>query len=191
MNWFVVAGIWFSIALANASLIANPTPTFVNPHSNVQIERVEEKPKPQVKPAPEPVEQLPAPVLASNNILRLLNQVRAKNGVPPLLERSDLNGTASLSVNNMIRKKSCCEHGNWEQWFVGTSYGWRGENIAACQVSDAEVVEAWVSSPPHFANIISTDFHYFGISVKVGTFVGEFSGGEPMQCKYYANHFGG
>lgn len=193
MNWFVIAGIWLSISLANAGLLISPAPTFVEPYQPSKVEKVEEKPNPK-KTAPverTETEEVTITVGVSSNILRLINQVRTKHAIAPLQESSTLVDSASRSVANMIRHRSCCDHGDWQQWFVGTGYSWYGENIAACQVTDQEVVDAWVSSPPHLKNILDPDFTYGGVYKALGPFKGDFSGGEQINCIYYANHFGG
>lgn len=147
------------------------------------------KPKPASPPPSTPVENTPTPVSpppapTGNNILNLINNVRVSRGLPALVEHADLDNSALQSVTNMINNKSCCDHGNWEAWFAGLPYGWTGENIAACQRSDEELVQAWVDSPPHLENILRPEFKYFGVFTAYGEYMG-------MQCRYAANHFGG
>lgn len=160
-----------------------------------------EPPKPKVKPVitkpvPKPQAAKPAePVQVSNNILKLVNQVRTKAGRAPLTESSVLNGTASKSVQGLIASGRCskgdiCTHGNWQQWFAGAGFNYKGENIAACQLTDSELVNAWASSPTHYANMVSGNFTHFGVATAYGNFEGDFSSGKKIKCRYAVNHLG-
>ena len=157
-----------------------------------QKKKVVKKPvsKPVIKPTPQP-KTTPKPV-SGTGIIRLVNQVRVKHGLPSLIESSSLNRSATLSAQGQASTGTCCSHGNWTQWFskAGANYSYKGENIAACQVSDQQVVNAWVNSPPHLENILSRQFRYAGVGKVSGNFKGQFSSGRVMKCIYYSNHFG-
>jgi len=56
-----------------------------------------------------------------------------------------------------------------------------GENIACGQRSPAEVVDGWMNSPGHRANILKPDFTHIGIG---------FAGGGPAGT-YWTQLFGG
>lgn len=49
-----------------------------------------------------------------------------------------------------------------------------GENLAAGQLSVEEVMEAWMASPGHRANILDPDFTEIGLAVKIGGADGPF-----------------
>lgn len=148
-----------------------------------------ERPRQVAKPVPRAA---PKPVAINSNIIRLVNQVRAKHGLSPLIEASDLNRSATLSAQGQANTGTCCNHGDWTKWFTqaGANYSYKAENIAACQVSDQQVVDAWVGSPPHLENILNSTYKYAGVGKVTGDFKGEFSGGKTVKCIYYANHFG-
>jgi uncharacterized protein YkwD len=46
----------------------------------------------------------------------------------------------------------------------GIAYKWAGENIAKGQRSPLEVMNAWMNSPGHKANILSVNFTQIGIA---------------------------
>jgi len=109
-------------------------------------------------------------------------------------ERRDQHGIAGLNANGKLGKAAqghsdrMVEHGCFSHQCPGesgmssrvkrTGYldgarAWGlGENIAARQGgqgSPAEVVEAWMNSPPHRANILSRSYEHVGVGMKHGT----------------------
>lgn len=155
--------------------------------------KVQKKVAQPTKPTTQPPQSTPQKSATGKGIVRLINQVRVKHGLPSLIEASNLNLSATLSARGQAKTGTCCDHGNWQQWFTQAraNYTYRGENIAACQKSDQEVVNAWVSSPPHLENILSANFKYTGVGKIVSNFKGSFSNGKIIKCIYYTNHFGG
>lgn len=189
-----LSGVTYGVANRNIREV-EPTP------EPVKVKPVEEKPKPkqeapkpkpQPKPEPAPQPEPPKPAYSppTNHVLVLVNQVRARAGLSPLQESSVLNGSATRSANAQIRTGTCCSHGDWQQWFYGLGFSFYGENIAACQQSDEELVNAWVKSPTHYANIVDTRYTHFGIGLVYGNFTGPYSGGKIITCRYATNHFG-
>ena len=59
-------------------------------------------------------------------------------------------------------------------WFGQVDYGFvhAGENLAIHFNDSSEVVEAWMDSPTHRANILNGDFREIGIGVAEGTYEG-------------------
>jgi cytochrome c oxidase subunit IV len=60
-------------------------------------------------------------------------------------------------------------------WFknVGYSYKAAGENLAVGFIDSKEVVDAWIDSPSHRANLFSSNFQEIGIAVLTGEFNGQ------------------
>lgn len=101
-------------------------------------------------------------------MLRLVNEVRQENGAGnltwcPALVRSSLAHSQDMSRRNYF------DHDSPDGGTIGdraSDAGYRfksvGENIAFGQRDVSEVMEAWIDSPGHFKNLISTDFEHFG-----------------------------
>ena len=55
---------------------------------------------------------------------------------------------------------------SFSQRITGAGYSWRaaGENIAAGQTSVAQVMNAWVNSPGHCANLMNKNFTEVGVA---------------------------
>ncbi|WP_446035202.1 CAP domain-containing protein, partial [Streptomyces olivaceus] len=64
---------------------------------------------------------------------------------------------------------------------AGSSRRTVGENIACGQRSPAEVVEGWMNSPGHRANILKSDFTHLGVGLagggRAGTYWTQLFGG--------------
>jgi uncharacterized protein YkwD len=118
-------------------------------------------------------------------IVDLVNSHRAANGLPPLAvsglltvaadfhsrDMAVIGGTYGPSVGmqhtlfgttrpEVTDRLDAAGYDNWT-----SSFAW-GENIAYGFTSAAAVMSAWMGSPGHRANILSTSFTEFGVSVQ-------------------------
>jgi uncharacterized protein YkwD len=57
----------------------------------------------------------------------------------------------------------------------GVSYSWAGENIAKGQRTPQEVMNAWMNSPGHRANILNSHYNKIGVAYYNGEWVQEFT----------------
>lgn len=112
-------------------------------------------------------------------VLRLTNIARTKGyvcgntrypAVPALVLQSQLNQAAQYHAQDMVNR-NYFNHRNPDGLKVGDratrfGYNWRsiGENIAAGQATPAEVVDGWLKSPGHCANIMSANFKELGVA---------------------------
>lgn len=123
------------------------------------------------EPSPAPTET-PAPSgtdLQSmrQGVLDLVNAERAKAGKSPLSLNSALCDVAQLRAEEIVQSFSHTRP-NGTSCFTaiqeaGISYGALGENIAAGQSTPASVMDSWMNSDGHRANILSGDFSSIGI----------------------------
>ena len=123
------------------------------------------------EPSPAPTET-PAPSgtdLQSmrQGVLDLVNAERAKAGKSPLSLNSALCDVAKLRAEEIVQSFSHTRP-NGTSCFTaiqeaGISYGALGENIAAGQSTPASVMDSWMNSDGHRANILSGDFSSIGI----------------------------
>ncbi|MBA2874115.1 SafA/ExsA family spore coat assembly protein [Thermaerobacillus caldiproteolyticus] len=115
-----------------------------------------------------------------NEVVRLTNQERAKYGLPPLQIDWQLARVARYKSADM-RDKNYFQHDSptYGSPFTmmknfGISYRTAGENIAAGQRTPQEVVNAWMNSPGHRANILKKDFTHIGVGYAKGGSYGHY-----------------
>ena len=100
----------------------------------------------------------------------LVNQNRTSQKLQALEYRSDLQKAADVRAKEIVTKFSHTRP-NGSSCFTAitengvTAYQALGENIAAGQKDAAAVMNAWMNSPGHRANILSSQ--YTGIAVGV------------------------
>lgn len=102
-----------------------------------------------------------------SEVIRLVNIERANVGVPALSESSALAAAASIRAEEIAELFSHTRP-NGESCFtvlaeVGYSYRATGENIAWGQKTPEEVMQSWMNSAGHKANILSENFTEIGV----------------------------
>ncbi len=99
----------------------------------------------------------------ASEVLTLVNSERAKNGLQPLTMTQGLTDGAMLRAAETAVSFSHTRP-NGEQCF--TAFEWTrtaGENIAYGQRSPAQVMNGWMNSSGHRANILNSSFTTIGI----------------------------
>ena len=147
----------------------------------------------------------PAPgnlALVRSAVLCLVNRERAENGEPPLVLNAELEKAAEGHNNEMIADDyfahiSPAGESPVDRLKITTSYipgpkvGYViGENLAwgTLYLSTPQaIVEAWIASPGHLANILEARYRETGIGV-VPSVPASLAGGEPGAT--YAQEFG-
>jgi uncharacterized protein YkwD len=128
-----------------------------------------------LRPATDNIEQVEAATLC------LINAERAAQGLPALAEQGQLS-KASVAFSQLMVDEHFFAHvspdgieltervratGYLDQpgsWAIGENIAW-GESFLA---SPANIVDAWMKSPPHRANILSKDFSDIGLGIVTG-----------------------
>lgn len=106
-----------------------------------------------------------------NEVVRLVNQQRAANGLGALTVNSALTKTATLKSQDMAKlnyfSHTSPTYGSPfdEMKQFGISYRTAGENIAMGQKTPAEVMNAWMNSAGHRANILNSSFTKIGVGI--------------------------
>jgi uncharacterized protein YkwD len=120
-------------------------------------------------------------------VLELTNEFREENGLDPLRFDPKL-GEAAGSWSREMAEGDFFEHSDTRELAEEHGYEWRalGENIAAGQTTPEEVVEGWIGSPGHRANLLSEDFDELG----VGYHFEENDGGRAPYGHYWTQVFG-
>ncbi len=102
-----------------------------------------------------------------NEVIRLVNIERNKVGLASLTTDSNLNKASSTRAKEIVRSFSHTRPDGRSCFTalsdIGYSYSSAGENIAYGQSSPSEVVNAWMNSEGHRANILGTQFTKIGV----------------------------
>lgn len=110
---------------------------------------------------------------AASEVVRLTNSARSQNGYAALVEDGALSEAAAVRAREIARSFSHTRPSGASFSSAlsesGVSYLRAGENIASGQKSASEVVNAWMNSPGHRANILNSSYSRIGsASVNVG-----------------------
>ena len=148
---------------------------------------VEPTPAPTAAPTPVPTT---APTTAPDNtkqgsfqsqVVDLVNQERAKNGLAALETDSLLTKVATekardMDVNNYFDHNSPTYGSPFDMMrSFGVTYSYAGENIAMGQPTPERVMSDWMNSPGHRANILNVHFGKIGVGYVNGEWVQEFT----------------
>lgn len=109
----------------------------------------------------------------AEQVLNLVNKERAKAGVSLLKEDGQLNRLAQLKAEDMAKKgyfsHTSPTYGSAFDMMkaAGVSYRTAGENIAKGQKSPETVMNGWMNSSGHRANILENDYTRLGVGYAV------------------------
>jgi uncharacterized YkwD family protein len=107
-------------------------------------------------------------------VVDLCNQIRSRNGLSPLSLNWELARVARMKSQDM-RNRNYFSHQSptYGSPFdmmksFGIRYSYAGENIAAGQRTPQEVVNSWMNSPGHRANILNPNYTQIGVGYASG-----------------------
>ncbi|MFM8380564.1 MAG: CAP domain-containing protein, partial [Actinomycetota bacterium] len=154
-------------------------------------------PRPAPRP-PTPATTAPAtttpPASASwqADMLAAVNKVRTDRGLVPLALCGNLNTSAQNYANVLVTTGNISHTGpdgsDLRQRVQAAGYvGWTtiGENLAAGQGSVGAVMEAWINSSSHLANLIKPEYRHVGFGRQMGTYQNS-----STQSWFWVQHFG-
>ncbi|GAB6990218.1 CAP domain-containing protein [Paenibacillus pini] len=133
---------------------------------------------------PEPTPEQPSTSDKSSfaaQVITLVNQERSKAGLNALSENTKLSAMAldkakDMYNNNYFDHNSPTYGSPFDMMKTyGISYSYAGENIAKGQKTPADVMNAWMNSEGHKANILSKNFTTIGVAYYNGCWVQEFT----------------
>jgi len=117
-------------------------------------------------------------LIISDTIINETNTNRNNQNLTTLKINPVLNEAAQLKANDMANK-GYFAHTSPEgitpwHWFnkAGYSFYYAGENLAVNFVDSKDVVNAWMNSPSHRANIVNYNFTEIGIGIAKGQYKG-------------------
>lgn len=111
-------------------------------------------------------------------VVDLTNTERAELSLPTLTRNPVLDTAATLKAQDMARNRYFSHDSPtgvtpWH-WFKEAGYPFvhAGENLAVYFSDSSEVVDAWMNSPTHRANIVGNQYREIGVGVARGTYDG-------------------
>jgi len=116
---------------------------------------------------------------SEQQVLGLLNQVRAQHGLSPLTANTQLRNAARAHSADMLQNGYFEHDGLNESWdarvaryikapLTGETIAWGSGSYG----SAAGIVSQWMHSPPHRAIILTAGLHRVGLGLATGTFDG-------------------
>lgn len=153
-----------------------PTPNVVTQPATSAPQIVTPKPT-------QPATSAPQPAAPSNNtasgkyadfqrrVVELVNSERAKSGLSPLSENASLDNCATVKSEDMVKMNYFSHQSpTYGSPFDMLSkfnivYSYAGENIAYGQSSAEEVMNGWMNSSGHRANILNVNFTQIGVGI--------------------------
>lgn len=112
----------------------------------------------------------------ARKIIELTNKIRNNLGVQSLVENNLLTQAAYSKAEDMLLNQYFAHIGpdkkTVKEWLAGVNYKYAvaGENLAMGFSSAEEVVNGWVKSQTHYANIIDPDFSEIGVGMSSGLY---------------------
>lgn len=132
-------------------------------------------PAPTAPRTPRATATPPASVSTTAQIVALVNKQRAAAGCGALTEDAQLTDAAQRHSDDMAAR-NFFEHTNPDgvgpgQRVTDAGYRWSayGENIARGQQTPQSVMESWMNSPGHRANILNCSFKNIGVGIHKGS----------------------
>lgn len=110
----------------------------------------------------------------AKEVLDLVNQERKKQGLAALTLSSKLTSVANTKAKDMaVNKYFAHESPTYGTPFqmlqqFGVKYSYAGENIAAGQRTSKEVMNSWMNSSGHRANILNKNYTELGVGFYAG-----------------------
>ncbi|MDX3854975.1 CAP domain-containing protein [Streptomyces sp. AK02-01A] len=115
-----------------------------------------------------------APNTAEAAVLALVNEERAKAGCDPLRSDSGLDSLAR-DFSDEMAARGFFDHTDpdgrtpWDRADAAGIQGLGGENIARGQATAQAVMDSWMNSEGHRANILNCDYTRLGVGVHTGS----------------------
>ncbi|XVJ75188.1 CAP domain-containing protein [Streptomyces sp. JH002] len=124
-------------------------------------------------PDPEPSPSQDAASAQADAVLRLVNEERAKAGCRPLVRDAAL-ATLATDFSRDMAQRGYFSHTDpdgrtpWDRAQAAGIANMGGENIARGQQDAQAVMDSWMNSEGHRANILNCDFTTLGVGVHLG-----------------------
>ena len=103
----------------------------------------------------------------ADRVIELVNQERTSRGLQPLVKHDGLMVAAAARAKELSQRYSHTRPDGSEcftiLWHLGIDYGYAGENIAMGQRTPEIVMNDWMNSSGHRANILNENYDCIGV----------------------------
>ena len=103
----------------------------------------------------------------ADRVIELVNQERTSRGLQPLVKDDRLMVAAAARAKELSQRYSHTRPDGSEcftiLWHLGIDYGYAGENIAMGQRTPEIVMNDWMNSSGHRANILNKNYDCIGV----------------------------
>lgn len=116
--------------------------------------------------------------ISTQDLLTFTNQKRQESGLKPLVMNSQLAQAAEQKATHMFANNywaHVAPDGTTPWFFIknsGYEYLYAGENLARGFTTASDVVNAWMNSPTHRENMLSSNYDEVGFAIQTGTLTG-------------------
>ena len=114
-----------------------------------------------------PSTDAPSADASIQRVVDLVNEARASAGLSPVTLQADISAAAQVRAQEIVKTFSHTRPDGTSCFTAlqqaGVTYLNAGENIAYGQLTAEEVMNGWMNSSGHRANILSTKFHKIGV----------------------------
>ncbi|KKQ09589.1 hypothetical protein A2858_03420 [Candidatus Daviesbacteria bacterium RIFCSPHIGHO2_01_FULL_36_37] len=116
--------------------------------------------------------------ISQQEVIRLTNIEREKNGLGSVVENSKLNSAAEEKAKNMFEENYWAHYSpsGKDPWGffsrAGYKFSYAGENLARNFYNSEDVMSAWMASQSHRDNILNKNYKEIGIAVVNGVLDG-------------------
>lgn len=117
--------------------------------------------------------------ISSEELLLLTNKERQNAGIGSLILNDKLSAAASKKAQDMFENNYWAHNsptGKTPWVFIkssGYKYVYAGENLARGFTSASDAIKAWMASPDHRSNMLSSNYQDVGFAVMLGKLNGE------------------
>ncbi|RJR30109.1 CAP domain-containing protein [Candidatus Microgenomates bacterium] len=117
--------------------------------------------------------------ISVEEVIKLTNNRRIENGLTPVVFNSSLSQAAKAKGEDMLNSDYWAHVSptGTEPWKffrdVGYTYRYAGENLARDFTSPVAAVDAWMASPSHRENMLSSKYKDIGVAVVEGDLAGQ------------------
>jgi uncharacterized protein YkwD len=171
-----------------ASAVPSPEPAPPEPEAEPDPPEPDPAPPPQPSPSSPPSTTASAPSsgasAAESAVVDIVNEERARAGCPSVRGEAGLHDLARRHSADMAAR-GYFDHTDpdgrtpWDRAEAAGISGVGGENIAMGAPDARSVMEMWMDSPGHRANILNCDFTRIGVGMHAG------SGGGPWWTQVF------
>ena len=116
---------------------------------------------------------------SEQQVISLINQIRAQHNLTPLTANSQLRNAARAHSADMLKRAFFDHNSPNETWDARVARFLKapltGENIAmgsGTYAAPTSIVKQWMASPPHRAMILTAAFKRIGLGLASGTYQG-------------------